>query len=136
MGRPEIRIALTDDGMGDGATRADAESLRDFYDSRLTTMYPACDVTVDLLRAGEVTSRPVVVDESEHQDVSGVLATLWEEFCAATSLWPSTRAAARNLGARGGKARALAMTATQRSEASRKAAQAPRPSRRKPATPP
>jgi hypothetical protein len=39
--------------------------------------------------------------------------------------------AAAQLGARGGKARAARMTPEQRSEASRKAAQAPRPSRRK-----
>jgi hypothetical protein len=90
----EIRIELDEEGMGDGATRADAEAFRDFLDARLSAIYPSCDVTVNLLRAGEVTSKSVVLDESEHQDVADVMVTLWEEFCADTTLWPSTQVAA------------------------------------------
>jgi hypothetical protein len=76
----EIRVELDDDGMGPGSTRADAESYRDFLDSRLTTLYPTCDVTVTLVRAGELPG--ALVDESETHDVSDVLPVLWEEFCA------------------------------------------------------
>lgn len=86
-----IRILLTDDGMGEGATRADAEAYRDFVDTRLAALYPTADLGVTLLRAGEVTARTVDADETETQDVADVMVTLWDEFCADTSLWPSTR---------------------------------------------
>jgi hypothetical protein len=96
VSRPEIRIVLDGDteGMGPGATRADAEAFRDFLDSRLTTIYPQCDVTVDLLREGESAARPVTLDETETQDVADVMPGLWEDFCADTALWPSTQAMA------------------------------------------
>lgn len=87
-----IQIKLVDDGMGEGSTREDAEAYRDFVERRLTAIYPGADLSVELLRSGEVTAHTVAVDETEAQDVSDVMASLWEEFCADTALWPSTRA--------------------------------------------
>lgn len=54
-------------------------------------MYPGHEITVTLAREGDAVSRTVELDETEHQDVSVSMSRLWDEFCADTTLWPSTQ---------------------------------------------
>ena len=90
----EIRITIDGDGYGPGSTYADAESYRGFLERRLHELYPAHDISISLAREGQTASRTVEVDETEYGDVDNVLTGLWEEFCADTTLWPSTQVAA------------------------------------------
>ena len=90
----EIRITLDGSGMGEGATYADAQAYEAFVERRLGEMYPDHEITVTLQPEGRTTSRTVDMDETEHQDVGDAMMGLWDEFCADTSLWPSTQVAA------------------------------------------
>lgn len=87
----EIRITLDGDGMGEGATYADAQSYAEFVERRLGEMYPGHEITVTLAREGNTVSEAVALDETEGETVSDAMYTLWEEFCADTTLWPSTQ---------------------------------------------
>jgi hypothetical protein len=86
-------LTLGRDGMGPEADEADFDAWTTYVCEHIDEA-TGLDVAVEIRGERDVQDDHIVADDDDRESIENALVTLWEAFCADTTLWPSREPAA------------------------------------------
>lgn len=85
-------LTLGRDGMGPEADEADFDAWTTYVCGHIDEA-TGLDVAVEIRGARDAQDDRIVADDEDRQTIDDALQSLWEAFCADTTLWPSRKVA-------------------------------------------